>query len=138
MSLSILIKNLEELDPAAIQILNNYKSNKIFALYGEMGVGKTTLIKSICKNLGVNGLISSPTFSIVNEYENEDGQKLYHFDFYRISSETEAFDIGYEDYFYGNNWCFIEWPEKIQSLLPENAIRVFIKLIKDGERLITI
>jgi len=93
-----------------------------------MGAGKTTLIKAVCEALGVKDTISSPTFSIVNEYRAADGKKIYHFDFYRIKSENEAYDMGYEDYFYSGAYCFIEWPEKIASLLPPGAAQVTIAL----------
>lgn len=116
---------------AAIQLLESFPDKKIFAFYGEMGVGKTTLITAICKELGVTDGISSPTFSLVNEYTSAKGEKIFHFDFYRIKSISEAYDMGYEDYFYADAYCFIEWPEKIEELLPENCIK--IKMSKKGE-----
>ncbi len=116
---------------AAMQLLESFPDKKIFAFYGEMGVGKTTLITAICKELGVTDGISSPTFSLVNEYKSAKGEKIFHFDFYRIKSISEAYDMGYEDYFYTNAYCFIEWPEKIEELLPENCIK--IKMSKKGE-----
>ena len=112
-------------------------SNKILLFYGDMGVGKTTLIKEITKKLGVKDVINSPTFSIVNEYEIEN-DKIYHFDFYRIENEEELLDIGIEEYFYNKHWCFVEWPEKAKSLLP--TINTIIKLTKNknGSRTINI
>ena len=120
------ITNLELLDWAANQILDFSSNNKVIAFYGEMGVGKTTLIKALCKNLGIIDNVCSPTYTIVNEYSAVGGKVVYHFDFYRMKNEQEAFDLGYEDYLYSGNFCFIEWPEKIEGLLPENIIKVFL------------
>ncbi|PJA09422.1 MAG: tRNA (adenosine(37)-N6)-threonylcarbamoyltransferase complex ATPase subunit type 1 TsaE [Flavobacteriales bacterium CG_4_10_14_0_2_um_filter_32_8] len=111
---------------------------KVVLLEGEMGAGKTTLIKLLCNYLGVIGPTNSPTFSIVNEYLTQNGDSIYHFDFYRIEKESEALDLGYEDYFYSGNYCFIEWPEKIPHLIPENAIKIKIELDNDNNRLIYI
>ena len=110
---------------------------KIFLFYGEMGAGKTTLIKSICEYLGTTDPATSPTFSIVNEYATPQG-KIYHFDFYRLKTETEALDMGYEEYFYSGNYCFIEWPGKISGLLPEHFVRINIKVTSDNSREISI
>lgn len=126
MSHTITITNLSELPSAAKQLLEIYPNKKIFAFYGEMGAGKTTFIKAICETLGVSDSISSPTFSIVNEYRSSKGEKIFHFDFYRIKSLNEAYDMGYEDYFYSGAYCFIEWPEKIAELLPEEHVKVNI------------
>ena len=126
MSHTITINNLSELPSAAKQLLQAYPDKKIFAFYGEMGAGKTTFIKAICETLGVSDSISSPTFSIVNEYQLAKGEKIFHFDFYRIKLLNEAYDMGYEDYFYAGAYCFIEWPEKIEELLPENYVKVAI------------
>jgi tRNA threonylcarbamoyladenosine biosynthesis protein TsaE len=126
-------KTISELDFAAEKLLNKFKNNKIFALYGLMGVGKTTFIKSICKYMGVKDIINSPTFALVNEYKTEKYGKIYHFDFYRINTLAEVYDMGYEDYFYNNNYCFIEWPEKIASLLPKDFVSLTIKE-NDGVR----
>jgi tRNA threonylcarbamoyladenosine biosynthesis protein TsaE len=120
------ITNLELLDWAANQILDFSSNNKVIAFYGEMGVGKTTLIKALCKKLGIIDNVCSPTYTIVNEYSAVAGEVVYHFDFYRMKNEQEAFDFGYEDYLYSGNFCFIEWPEKIEGLLPENIIKVFL------------
>ncbi|MCY1453623.1 tRNA threonylcarbamoyladenosine biosynthesis protein TsaE [compost metagenome] len=99
-----------------------------------MGVGKTTLIKQLCKSLGVEDATSSPTFSLVNEYQIPNEKKVYHFDFYRIKQETEALDMGVDDYLYSGNWCFIEWSEKIANLIPEEHSTINIELLSDGKR----
>lgn len=129
---------LEELPQIAKELLSAIGSHKIITFYGEMGAGKTTLIKQLCKTLKVTDTIQSPTFSIVNEYLTEDNQQIYHFDFYRIKEEEEALDFGVEEYFYSGNYCFIEWPEKIPNLIPEKAVKVSIILTEDNKRLITI
>ncbi|HEY9082755.1 MAG TPA: tRNA (adenosine(37)-N6)-threonylcarbamoyltransferase complex ATPase subunit type 1 TsaE [Vicingaceae bacterium] len=129
---------LEDLPQIAEQLLSAIGNHKIITFYGEMGAGKTTLIKQLCKTLKVTDTIQSPTFSIVNEYLTEDHQQIYHFDFYRIKEEEEALDFGVEEYFYSGNYCFIEWPEKIPNLIPEKAVKVSITLTEDNKRLITI
>jgi len=129
MNLSFVIKNENELDEIAQQLLKKYNL-KIFLFYGEMGVGKTRFIKSLCKGLDVLDVVSSPTFSIVNQYLNKNDDFIYHFDFYRTNNKEEIFDIGYEEYIYSSSYCFIEWPEKIESLLPNNYIK--IEMILDG------
>ncbi len=135
MQRSIVINSLPELQSAATELLNLCKGKKIFAFYGSMGAGKTTFIKAVCEALGVKDTISSPTFSIVNEYLSAEGQKIYHFDFYRIKALNEAYDMGYEDYLYSNAFCFIEWPEKIAELLPEDHVKINIS-VKGEQRLI--
>jgi tRNA threonylcarbamoyladenosine biosynthesis protein TsaE len=135
--IKITIKNLSELPQAATQILEVAEGNRIFLFYANMGMGKTTLIKELCKQLGVNENVSSPTFSIVNEYEGG-GKRIYHFDFYRLKDEHEAFDLGYEEYFYSGNYCFVEWPEKIENLLPESAVSVYITGNNKDERTISL
>lgn len=127
--------NQHEISNIAEQILK-CSTSKIFLFYGDMGVGKTTLIKEIVKQLGVTDISGSPSFSIVNEYEANEGP-VYHFDFYRINNIEEAYDIGVEDYFYSNSMVFIEWPEKIKTLLPENSNVIKIKKNKDGSRTLT-
>ena len=122
------IKDEEELKQAAEYIIQQYSSDYIFIFKGSMGAGKTTFIKQICKALGVVSETSSPTFSLINEYETSSGEVVYHFDFYRLESEEEAYDYGYEEYFYSGNKCFIEWPEKIDNLIPENCVSVHIEL----------
>ena len=136
MNLSFVIKNENELDSIAQQILKHYKI-KVFLLFGKMGVGKTTFVKSLCKGLNVIDIVSSPTFSIVNQYLNKDNDIVYHFDFYRTNNNEEIFDIGYEEYIYSSSYCFIEWPEKIESLLPNNYIKIEMTLEED-KRIINI
>lgn len=135
--MQISVKSIEELTNVAKQILQLAGKEKIFLFYGEMGAGKTTLINKICEILGVQDHTSSPTFSIINEYIATDGP-VYHFDFYRLKNQSEAFDLGYEDYFYSGDYCFIEWPEKISDLLPYHYIQIKIYPINETERLIDI
>ena len=123
----------DELNSVAKQILAVIGESKIVLFKGEMGAGKTTLIKALCKQLNVADNVSSPTFSIVNEYHAAN-EVIYHFDFYRINNLREVYDMGYEEYFFGGHRCFIEWPEKIDSLLPENCIKIFISENEDGSR----
>ncbi len=124
--MDIFIKDLSEIDDLATDFVSQMKDECVYAFYGSMGAGKTTFIKAICRVLGVEDTITSPTFSIINEYTRDNGRPIYHFDFYRIKKVEEAYDMGYEDYFYSGNLCFIEWPELIEELLPEDAIRVNI------------
>ena len=116
---------LEELQKVAKEVIQSAK-NKVLLFYGEMGVGKTTLIKEIVKQLGSQDNVSSPTFSLVNEYHTVSGEKVYHFDFYRINNENEALDMGAEEYFYSDCWCLIEWPEKVKNLVPLNSVTITI------------
>lgn len=132
----IKINNAKELKEAAQKLLATYPYKKLFAIRGPLGAGKTTFIKAICEKLGVVDKTASPTFSIINEYRGGNGEKIHHFDFYRIKNNEEAFDLGYEDYFYSNDYCFIEWPEKIAELVPATAVNVEIS-INGTERLIT-
>ncbi|MFC5283591.1 tRNA (adenosine(37)-N6)-threonylcarbamoyltransferase complex ATPase subunit type 1 TsaE [Pedobacter alpinus] len=129
------VNGIEELEFLAKKILEYAKQEKIFMFYGEMGAGKTTLINSICTALGTKDHTSSPTFSIVNEYELNDGS-IYHFDFYRLKNQSEAFDLGYEDYFYSGNYCFIEWPEKIADLWPESFVEVRLMVLDKNRRMV--
>jgi len=131
------IENISELDTAAAWLIENTREQRVYLFQGEMGAGKTTFIKAICNYLGVNGTTSSPTFSIVNAYDSPHGE-LYHFDFYRLKDELEAYDLGYEEYFYAGNYCFIEWPEKIPNLIPEEAVYVEIRALEDLSRVIEI
>ena len=131
------INNLSELPSAARQLLHLFPGKKIFALFGEMGSGKTTFITAVCKEMGVMDTISSPTFSIVNEYKSAKGERIFHFDFYRINSINEAYDLGYEDYFYSTAYCFIEWAEKIEGLLPEGYVKVVFTKVGE-ERSLTV
>ena len=136
MSLKFIIRKEEELCAVAKMILEKYNS-KIFLFYGEMGVGKTSFIKKFCKELGVTDVVSSPTFSIVNQYSNVNDEIIYHFDFYRTEKKEEVFDIGYEEYLFSSSYCFIEWPEKIEDLLPTNYLKINMKL-DDNNRIINI
>lgn len=126
---------LQDIEKIALQIINS-NPEKVILFNGEMGAGKTTLIKTLCKTLGVHEATSSPTFSLVNEYETYDNQLVYHFDVYRLKSQTEALDMGIDEYLYSGNWCFIEWAEKIPDLLPENHSIITICVLEDGKRLL--
>lgn len=125
--------SIEQLPAVAQQILDQNPS-KVILFNGDMGVGKTTLIKQLCKTLGVQDATSSPTFSLVNEYQADNNQTVYHFDFYRLNKETEALDMGIDDYLYSGNWCFIEWSEKIANLIPQQHTVINIELLPTGER----
>ena len=122
--MKIVCKSESELPGAAGKLLETFPGARVFALYGSMGAGKTTFIKAICHELGVTDIVQSPTFSIINEYKTTGGTSIFHFDFYRIKKLEEVFDIGYEDYIYSGNYCSLEWPEMIESLLPDDAIRI--------------
>ncbi|RYD90298.1 MAG: tRNA (adenosine(37)-N6)-threonylcarbamoyltransferase complex ATPase subunit type 1 TsaE [Sphingobacteriales bacterium] len=130
-------QSLSQLPEIAAQVLSQAGSNKIFLFYGEMGAGKTTLIKQLCAVLGVEEAVTSPTFSIVNEYVGA-GSKIFHFDFYRLKRESEALDMGYEEYFYSGDYCFIEWPEKIPNLLPDHYTRISLTALNDTIREIAV
>ena len=147
--MEIKIEDLSQIGQAAREFVSNMGSSTVFAFYGEMGAGKTTFIKAVCEELGVEDVITSPTFAIVNEYETTRSPltlhpspftthpspiTIYHFDFYRIKRLEEVYDMGYEDYFYSGRLCFIEWPELIEKLLPEDAVRVSIEEQPDGTR----
>lgn len=134
--MEIEIKNISEVKQAAKLFIENINDNKVFAFYGSMGAGKTTLIKAICEELGVKETVTSPTFAIINEYKDAKSQSIYHFDFYRINKIEEVFDFGYEDYFYSNSLCFIEWPELVESILPENTVKISIHENDDSTRVI--
>tara|TARA_B100001093_G_C26738135_1_gene975398 strand:- start:914 stop:1324 length:411 start_codon:yes stop_codon:yes gene_type:complete len=135
--MKITIKSLCELSDLASQVLKNHPT-KIILFYGKMGSGKTTFIKSLCAEMGINKTeVCSPTYSLVNEYLTLDGDIIYHFDFYRIQSIEEVFDIGFEDYFYSGHYCFIEWPEKISNLLPKKHLRIYIETF-GNKRIFTI
>ena len=130
------ISGLSALAESAKLLLKNFKNERVFAFYGSMGAGKTTFIKAICQELGSSDYVTSPTFALINEYSTSGGDLIYHFDFYRIKKMEEAFDLGYEDYIYSGNYCFIEWPEMIESLLPEGIVEVRIAEAENGIRLI--
>ena len=124
--MEIRMKSLDEIGEAAQKFIDAMGDNRIFAFYGKMGAGKTTFIKAVCEALGVTDVINSPTFAIVNEYVDGEGELIYHFDFYRIKKEQEVLDIGYEDYVYSGNLCLMEWPELVEDLLPEETVKVAI------------
>lgn len=132
--MEIKINSLDTIQDAAKSFVQNMGDNTVFAFYGKMGAGKTTFIKAVCECLGVEDVINSPTFAIVNEYRSASGELIYHFDFYRIKKLEEVYDMGYEDYFYSGALCFIEWPELIEELLPEDAVRVTITENEIGTR----
>ena len=133
---TIYIENLNAINIAAQNFIKKIKNKKVFAFYGEMGAGKTTFIKAVCENLGVDDMINSPTFSIINEYSTTDGDTIYHMDCYRIEKEGEAMNIGVTDYLYSGNYCFIEWPEKIERLLPDDIVKVKIAETENGTRIV--
>jgi tRNA threonylcarbamoyladenosine biosynthesis protein TsaE len=124
---------LEDLPTIASEIIASIKSKQLL-FYGEMGAGKTTLIKEICNQLDVLDTISSPTFSLVNEYKTSKNKKVFHFDFYRIEDEEEALDMGIEEYFDTKNWCLIEWPKNIKNLLPLDAVQIYLSILDKGQR----
>ena len=131
------IDNIDSIREAARQFVAATGENTVFAFYGKMGAGKTTFIKAVCEELCVEDVITSPTFAIVNEYRSDTtGELIYHFDFYRIKKIEEVYDMGYEDYFYSGALCFIEWPELIEELLPEEAVKVTIEENTDGSRIV--
>jgi len=132
-----IVFTLDELELIAQKVIDQHPS-KVILFHGEMGVGKTTLIKQLCKTLGVTSATSSPTFSLVNEYETINNQVVYHFDFYRLKNEMEALDMGADDYFYSGNWCFIEWAEKIPSLIPDEHAVITIELVENEKRYLTL
>ena len=135
--MEIKINSLADINEAAKQFIENMGDGKVFAFYGKMGAGKTTFVKAICEEMGVEDVITSPTFAIVNEYTSQKtGDTIYHFDFYRIKKLEEVYDMGYEDYFYGGSICFLEWPELIEDLLPEDAVKVSIEETEDGGRIV--
>ncbi len=135
--MEIKINSIDTIADSARQFVGAMADRTVFAFYGGMGAGKTTFIKAICEELGVTDVINSPTFAIVNEYLSGNGEPIYHFDFYRIKREQEVLDIGYEDYVYSGNICFMEWPELIESLLPDDAVKIKIEELPDGTRLVT-
>ena len=133
--MEIQIQDLEHIREAAREFVDSIGDHTVFAFYGKMGAGKTTFIKAICEELGVEDVITSPTFAIVNEYTAKEGP-IYHFDFYRIKKLEEVYDMGFEDYFYSGALCLIEWPELIEEILPEDAVKVSIQEKEDGSRAI--
>ena len=138
MSMEIRIKSIEEIAVAAKEFVAAMGERKVFAFYGKMGAGKTTFIKAVCEELGVEDVINSPTFAIVNEYVDGQGEPVYHFDFYRIKNQQEVMDLGYEDYVYSGHVCFMEWPELIENLLPDDAVKATIEEEIDGGRVLVV
>jgi tRNA threonylcarbamoyladenosine biosynthesis protein TsaE len=136
--MEILIRNKKHLADAAEKFLKHYGDNRIFAFYGSMGAGKTTIIKAICKALGAVDIVSSPTFTLVNEYRTSEGATLYHIDFYRIKKQEEVFDFGIEEYLTCESYCFMEWPELVEELLPEGTINVRISVDENEQRTLLI
>lgn len=134
--MQIIIENKNSVKSAAKEFVKLMGDDKIFAFHGAMGAGKTTFIKAVCEELGVKETITSPTFAIINEYKDREGSSIYHFDFYRINKLEEVFDFGYEDYFYSGNLCFIEWPEIVNSILPEKSVIVSIEEQENGIRIL--
>ena len=132
--MKLTVKSESDLSFAAAELLKTFPEARVFAFYGSMGAGKTTFIKTICQELGVTDIVQSPTFSIINEYKTKLDESIFHFDFYRIKKLEEVFDFGYEDYLYSGSYCFLEWPELIESLLPEDTIR--IRIAGEHERVI--
>ena len=136
--MEIKIQSLEHIHEAAREFIAAMGDNTVFALYGKMGAGKTTFIKALCQEVGVEDVVTSPTFAVINEYRSDiAGELIYHFDFYRIKKLEEVYDMGYEDYFYSGALCFIEWPELVEELLPGNTIKVTIEELEDGSRRLT-
>jgi len=131
----IRIKEIEQLNKIVRVVLDDYRDYRLFAFFGELGTGKTTAIQAICKELNMQDVVNSPTFSIVNEYWSKDNRSVvYHFDFYRIEKLEEVYDFGYEEYFYSGNYCFLEWPELVKEILPQETIPIYIEVAINGER----
>lgn len=135
---SVQVHSVGELPQVAKAVIEELQGRNVVALWGEMGAGKTTLIREICDQMGVDQVVSSPTFALVNEYANQQQRPIFHFDFYRINKIEEAFDLGYEEYFFGGELCLVEWPERIEMLLPEDAMHVEIEVESGGGRLFRI
>lgn len=132
--LQLRIPGTDALENTARTLLDAFPEQKVFAFYGEMGAGKTTIIKAICRVLGVSDVTSSPTFGLIHEYRTGQGDSVFHFDFYRIETIEEVFDIGYEEYMYSGDYCFLEWPELVEDILPEEAVRLSLKVEENGTR----
>jgi len=134
----ILIKDKRSLQAAAKKFLENTRGSRIFAFYGSMGAGKTTFIKAVCNALGTDDIVSSPTFTLINEYISDKGEPIYHIDFYRIKKQEEVFDFGIEEYLSSGSYCFMEWPELVEEILPSETVKVIITVGKDEERKVEI
>jgi tRNA threonylcarbamoyladenosine biosynthesis protein TsaE len=132
----ITISSVHEIDNAAKLLIDSLDGHRKLAFSGEMGAGKTTLIQSVCRILGVKESVNSPTFALINEYFTNEGISIFHFDLYRIEDITEMYDFGYEDYFYSDAYCFIEWPEKAMELIPDDFVFIRIEVLEDGSRII--
>lgn len=136
--MTIEVTDKKHLDSAARKLIKNSGEKRIFAFYGAMGSGKTTFIKAICNVLGAADIVSSPTFTLVNEYRTTEGESIYHIDFYRIKKQEEVLDFGIEEYLTGESWCFMEWPELVENILPEDMVKVRITVGADDRRILTI
>lgn len=136
--MKILIKDKRHLTSAAKQLLKQTEGKKIYAFYGSMGAGKTTIIKAVCETLGAIDIVSSPTFTLVNEYKTSSGKSLFHLDFYRIKKVEEVYDFGIEEYLSGDSYCFMEWPELIEDILPEETVKVKISVDNNEQRILSI
>ena len=134
--MKIVIKDKRHLHSAAKELINHTLGNKILAFYGAMGSGKTTIIKAICEILGATDIVTSPTFTLVNEYKTSTGKSLFHFDFYRIKKTEEVFDFGIEEYFSSDSYCFMEWPELVEEILPSGTVRIHIEVTDDEQRIL--
>ncbi|MDR3351198.1 MAG: tRNA (adenosine(37)-N6)-threonylcarbamoyltransferase complex ATPase subunit type 1 TsaE [Prevotellaceae bacterium] len=134
--MNIIIPGVEDLPLAAKALLPALQHTKVVAFHGDMGIGKTTLIKVLCQTMGATGAVNSPSFALINEYRNSKGIPVYHFDFYRIQNIEEAYDLGYEEYFYSGHLCLIEWPEKVLTLLPPDTLHVYLYFSKNGQRVV--
>lgn len=134
---SVQVNSLDELPKAAEQFISQFSNERLFAFYGKMGAGKTTFIKALCRAMGSTDNITSPTFALVNEYDTKLPQKIYHFDFYRLKDMTEAMDLGFDDYVESGNFCFMEWPERIERLLPDHLVEVHIEETSPTSRTIS-
>jgi tRNA threonylcarbamoyladenosine biosynthesis protein TsaE len=136
--MEILIKDKRHLHAAARQLLERSGDSRIFAFYGTMGAGKTTIIKAVCETLGAIDIVSSPTFTLVNEYKTSAGESLFHIDFYRIKKQEEVYDFGIEEYLTGDSYCFMEWPELIEEILPEETVKVKITVDENEQRILSV
>ena len=132
------VNGLGDLPDAAEEILAALDGRNVVALYGPMGAGKTTLVREICARLGSEDTVTSPTFALINRYNSAEGDAIFHFDFYRIERQEEAFDMGYEEYFYSDGLCLVEWPEKVEELIPDDAMTVRLEILSPTHRAITI